>query len=129
MNKRAFAFLLLAAANLLWAGNWVIGRALRDAFDPLTLNFWRWLIATLVLAPLALPGLVRKRAALRRHAGIVLLLSFTGVVVFQTLVYLGLRTTTTINAVLLNSSAPLFVLLSAWILERERTSLRQIAGM
>jgi drug/metabolite transporter (DMT)-like permease len=126
---RPSAFLLLALANLLWAGNWVIGRALRDAFDPITLNFWRWLIATAVLVPFALPGLVRKRATLRRHAGIVLLLSFTGVVAFQTLVYLGLRTTTTINAVLLNSSAPLFVLLCAWVLERERTTLRQVAGM
>jgi drug/metabolite transporter (DMT)-like permease len=55
MNKRAFAFSLLALANLLWAGNWVIGRALRDAFEPVALNFWRWLIAALVLAPFALP--------------------------------------------------------------------------
>jgi drug/metabolite transporter (DMT)-like permease len=45
MNKRAFAFSPLALANLLWAGNWVIGRALRDAFEPVALNFWRWLIA------------------------------------------------------------------------------------
>jgi len=50
MNKRAFAFSLLAMANLLWAGNWVIGRALRDAFEPVALNFWRWLIAALALA-------------------------------------------------------------------------------
>jgi drug/metabolite transporter (DMT)-like permease len=128
-STRLFAFTLLAAANLLWAGNWVIGRALRDAFDPVTANFWRWFIASVLLAPFALAGLVRKRAALRRHAGIVLLLSFTGVVAFQTLVYLGLRTTTTINAVLLNSASPLFVLLCAWFLERERTTLRQIAGM
>ena len=59
---RPGAFLILAAANLLWAGNWVTGRALRDAFDPITLNFWRWLIAALVLAPFALRGL-RVRAS------------------------------------------------------------------
>jgi drug/metabolite transporter (DMT)-like permease len=64
MNKRAFAFSLLALANLLWAGNWVIGRALRGAFDPVALNFWRWLIAALVLAPFALPELARARARL-----------------------------------------------------------------
>ncbi|MDF3011483.1 MAG: hypothetical protein K0S03_2279, partial [Burkholderiales bacterium] len=39
---RPGAFALLAAAMLLWAGNWVVGRALREAFDPVTLNFWRW---------------------------------------------------------------------------------------
>ena len=39
------AFALLAAANLIWAGNWVMGRALRDAIDPVSLNFSRWVIA------------------------------------------------------------------------------------
>lgn len=48
------AFMLLAAANLIWAGNWVAGRALRDAYAPIELNFFRWAIATAVLAPFAL---------------------------------------------------------------------------
>ena len=56
--SRATAFTLLALCNLLWAGNWIVGRALRDAFDPVSLNFWRWLIAVLALAPFALPGWV-----------------------------------------------------------------------
>src|SRR5713226_9681769 len=128
-GSRATAFALLALANLFWAGNWVIGRALREAFDPITLNFWRWLIAAVVLAPLALPELVGKRDAIRRHAGLLALLAVTGVVIFQSLVYLGLRTTTAINAVLLNSSAPLFMLLCSWLIERERATRRQLAGM
>lgn len=114
---------------LLWAGNWIAGRALRDAFDPITLNFWRWVIAVLVLAPWALPALRGKGELLRRHAGILLLLSATGVAVFHSLVYLGLRSTTTVNAVLINSSIPLFIVLCSWILERERASLRQVAGV
>ena len=128
-GTRLSAFLLLAFASLLWSGNWVTGRALRDAFDPVSLNFWRWVIAALVLAPFALREVVRKRELIRRHAGILLLLAFTGVALFQSLVYLGLRTTTAINAVLLNSSAPLFMLLCSWFLERERASPRQVAGM
>src|SRR6185295_9692562 len=103
-RPRILAFLLLALANLLWAGNWIAGRALREAFEPVELNFWRWVVATLVLAPFALPRLRGKRAVLRRHAGILLLLAFAGVALFQSLVYLGLRTTTAVNAVLLNSS-------------------------
>ncbi len=128
-SSRLSAFLLLAAANLLWSGNWVTGRALRDAFDPITLNFWRWAIAALILAPFALRGLVEQRRVLRRDVGTLLLLAFTGVAVFQSLVYLGLRSTTAINAVLLNSSAPLFMLLCSWALERERPTLRQVSGM
>jgi drug/metabolite transporter (DMT)-like permease len=126
---RLAPFALLALANLLWSGNWIAGRALRDAFDPITLNFWRWLIAAAVLAPFALPELRDKAVLVRRHAGILILLSLTGIVAFHSLVYLGLRSTTAVNAVLINSSIPLFIMLCSWIIERERASLRQLAGM
>jgi drug/metabolite transporter (DMT)-like permease len=128
-RSRTIAFALLALANLLWAGNWVTGRALRAAFDPVSLNFWRWLIAVLVLAPFALPRLIAQRRVVGRHAGLLVLLALTGVVVFHCLVYLGLRTTTVVNAVLLNSSAPLFMLLCSRAIEREGASARQLGGM
>ncbi|MFL6624402.1 MAG: DMT family transporter [Sulfurifustis sp.] len=128
-HPRVLAFVLLTLANVLWAGNWVMGRALRGAFEPIGLNFWRWVVAAAVLAPFALFGVVRKRAVIRRHAGILLLLAFTGVALYQCLVYLGLRSTTAVNAVLLNSSTPLFVLLCSWAIEHERTTRRQIVGV
>ena len=127
--SRLSAFLLLALANLFWSGNWIAGRALRDAFDPVTMNFWRWTVAALVLAPFAVPALRGKGALLRRNAGILLFLAFTGVALFQSMVYLGLRSTLAVNAVLLNSSMPLFMLLCSWVIEREHASPRQIAGM
>lgn len=122
-------FLLLALANLLWSGNWVIGRALHETFGPAELNFLRWVVAAAVLAPFALRSVAGKLALIRQHAGMLLLLALTGVTVYQTLVYAGLQSTTAVNAVLLNSSAPLFMLLVSWAIERERTSARQIAGV
>lgn len=129
LSARHQALLLLALANLLWSGNWIAGRALREAFDPITLNFWRWLIAAVVLAPFALPLLRGKTPILRRHAGILVLLSLIGIVAFHCLVYLGLQSTSAVNAVLINSSMPLFIVLCSWSIERERASPRQIAGM
>lgn len=128
-GQRWQPYLLLVLANLFWAGNWVIGRALRDAFMPVTLNFWRWTVAVLILAPFALPLLKGKAALLRRHAGLLIVLAATGGALFQCLVYFGLRSTTTVNGVLLNSSAPLFMLLCSWALEREKASGRQVLGM
>jgi drug/metabolite transporter (DMT)-like permease len=128
-GSRGLAFLLLSLAMLFWAGNWVIGRALRDAFEPFTLNFLRWALATLILAPFALPALRAQLPAIRRHWGILLLLALAGVSLFHAMVYLGLRTTTTVNAILLNSSLPLFILACSWLLERERSTPRQIGGM
>jgi drug/metabolite transporter (DMT)-like permease len=127
--SRGYAFLLLALATLFWAGNWVLGRALRDLFEPNALNFWRWLVAVAVLAPFALPRLRRGLPAIRRAAGLLLMLSFLGVALFQSLVYSGLKTTTAVNAVLLNSSMPAFMLLCSWAIERERGTARQVTGM
>ncbi len=128
-GSRGTAFLLLALATLFWAGNWVLGRALRDVFEPAALNFWRWLIASIALAPFALPGLRANFAVIRRSAGLLFALSFLGVALFQWMIYEGLKTTTAVNAVLLNSSFPAFMLLCSWAIERERGTRRQVVGM
>ena len=128
-GSRGTAFLLLALATLFWAGNWVLGRALRDVFEPAALNFWRWLIAVLALAPFAVPRLREHMGAIRRSAGLLLALSFFGVALFQWMIYEGLKTTTAVNAVLINSSFPAFMLLCSWAIERERGTRRQIVGM
>src|SRR6185295_1316122 len=128
-SSRLAAFSLLALTSLLWAGNWVLGRALRDTFDPVSLNFWRWFIALVVLTPFGLRAVAGKGEVLRRHAGILALLALLSVPLFQTMVYHGLRTTTAINALLLNSSAPVFMIACSWLLERERATARQVAGM
>jgi len=113
----------------MWSGNWILGRALRESFDPVALNFWRWLVALAVLAPFALREALAKRAVIRRHAGLLVFLALAGVTVFQSLVYLGLETTTAINAVLINASAPAFIVVCSWIVDRERAAWRQVAGM
>src|SRR6185437_11237116 len=96
-------YLLLALCQLFWAGNWVVGRAVRDAIPPVSLNFWRWTVAAVVLAPFALPRLKGKGAVLRRHWPVICALGFIGAAFFQVAVYTGLRYTGTINAVLMNS--------------------------
>ncbi|MBI3451612.1 MAG: DMT family transporter [Rhodospirillales bacterium] len=127
--SRVLPYLYLALAALFWSGNWIVGRAVRDAMTPVTINFWRWLIAALILAPFAMPGLAGKWPVIRRHWRILLLLALVGVAMFQSFVYLGLETTTAINAILINSSLPLFMILCSWLIEGERVTTRQIGGM
>jgi drug/metabolite transporter (DMT)-like permease len=107
----------------------VLGRALRDAFDPVSLNFWRWTLALLVIMPFGLKALAGKGAVIRREWKILALLALLSVPLFQTMVYEGLRTTTTINAVLMNSSAPVFTIAGSWLIDREHATPRQILGM
>ena len=122
-------YLLLTLCSLIWAGNWVVGRAVRDSVPPAALAFWRWSIAALILAPIALPRLKSHGHILLRHWKVLALLGGTGISLFQFLIYTGLRYTNAVNAMLMNSAMPLFMVLVAWLIDRHKVTPRQVAGM
>ncbi len=122
-------YLLLTLSSLFWAGNWVTGRALREAFGPVAISFWRWAIAVVIVLPFVWRELHAQRHLIRRHWRLLAVLALSSVVFFNTFVYVGLRTTQAINAVLLNSCIPLFILLAAWCMDGQRATSRQLLGM
>lgn len=104
----------LAAATLLWAGNFVMGRALRADIEPVSLNFLRWLVAALVLGPFVWRSLRRQWPTLRQHIGYIALLGFSGLALPHACVYQALQTTPAVNALLILNMVPLVVALGAW---------------
>ena len=60
------AYLLLTLTVLFWAGNFVLARALNASFDPVTLAFYRWALALLILLPFWLPRALASRHLLQR---------------------------------------------------------------
>lgn len=121
--------LLLVLAVLFWAGNFVLGRAVREAVPPVALAFWRWTLAGLLVAPFGARSLWRDRSLVRAHLPAVLLLSLIGIATFNTLVYLGLHTTTALNAFLLQALMPVFIVLIGRIVFRDRVVPLQGAGI
>lgn len=122
------AYLLLALACLLWAGNWVTGRAVRDLLSPVELAFWRWTVALMIMLPFALPRLGATLAVFRTHWRPLLALGIIGAGLFQVLVYGGLRYTTAINAMILNSSVPVFTMAASWVFLRQGATRLSILG-
>jgi drug/metabolite transporter (DMT)-like permease len=120
---------LLALTNLSWAGNFIIGRAVAGQVPPVTLAYWRWTGAFIVAIGFAWPHLRRDWPVLLRHAPIMLVLSATGIASFNTMVYIGLRDTTVVNALLLQSVMPVVILLWAFSIYGERPGLAQAAGV
>ncbi|MFO7603051.1 MAG: DMT family transporter [Gammaproteobacteria bacterium] len=123
------AHLGLALASLFWAGNFVVGRALRDVIDPLTLNFWRWLLALVILLVLTHKLLWTYRRELLRHWFLILALGLTGIAAFHTSVYIALTTTTAVNALLLFTLTPLLIMLGAWLFLGERMHAIALLGV
>jgi drug/metabolite transporter (DMT)-like permease len=123
------AAFLLALAQLLWAGNFVLGRAVSTHVPPVALAFWRWAVALAVLVPLAWRKLRSGWPAVRRSLGVLVPLGILGVGNFNTLVYVGLGQTSATHAALLNSACPAFILLIGPVLGGPRPGARQGAGI
>lgn len=119
---------LLILATLLWGGNFVIGRAVTGDIPPITLAFLRWCVAFIVFFPLAYKYLKRDWAQIKAHWSIILILSVTGIASFNTLVYIGVYYTTSINASLMNSSTPIIIYVLSFIFLKERLSTYQLIG-
>ncbi len=111
---------LLIAPPLFWAGNFVIGRIVRDDIGPMSLSFWRWVIAFCCLLPFVYKYIKRDWSLYKQHFGFVLRTSIIGVTAFNTLIYLGLHGTTATNAVLLNSTIPILIVLFSVLFYKQR---------
>ena len=118
---------LLTVPPLLWAGNAVVGRLVRDLVSPLTLNFVRWVIAFVLLLPLAWPVL-RRSSPLWAHWKRYAVLGLLGIGCYNAFQYLALQTSTPINVTLVGSSLPLWMLATGAMFFGARVSGREIGG-
>jgi drug/metabolite transporter (DMT)-like permease len=118
---------LLILPPLLWAGNSVVGRMVRESVSPMTLNFIRWLLAFLVLLPLAAP-LLRRDSPLWTHWKRYAALGLLGIGCYNALQYLALQTSTPVNTSLVGSSTPLWMLAIGALFFGARVTPRQLLG-
>lgn len=121
-----------AAATLTafcWSGNWIVGRGLHEVMSPIAIAQWRWIVAAAVVLPFAGATLWRQRAIVREELPRLAVIAAIGVIVFNTLVYWGLHTTTAINGAVFNSSQPIFVIIIGWIWFSQKSKLREVVGV
>jgi drug/metabolite transporter (DMT)-like permease len=122
-------YLLLSLTSLFWAGNIVLGRYVAGHVPPMTLSCVRWIGAFLILLPFAWRHLGRDWPVLRAHVPLMVVLSATGFAVNNALSYSALQYTQALNALLIQSSGPLFVALWSLLLFGLRLTWAQLAGI
>jgi len=123
------AWTLLGLANVFWAGNIVLGRAMAGTVPPITLAYVRWTGAFLVAVGFTWPYLKQDAPQLLRHWRLMILLGATGIATYNTMSYIGLTATTALNVLLLQSAGPLIIIVWAFVLFSERPTLWQSAGV
>ncbi|QDQ27361.1 DMT family transporter [Chitinimonas arctica] len=128
-SAAAMPYVLLVFAALCWAGNFILARAMHADIPPVTLAFGRWLVAMLVLLPIAWPRIRAQKARLLKSWKRLLWLAGYGIAVSNTLIYIGLHHTHATNAVLFNALIPLMVMLLSWMVWRKPLAGREWTGM
>ena len=127
---RATAYLVLLATLLLWSGNWIVARAVRDDISPAMATAGRLCIVLLILLPFVFSGLKKKIGRIDRQGWkTLLILGFFGGGLHLGLQWQGLHYTTATSGILYLSTSPLFILLLARPLLGESIGIRQWMGV
>ncbi|HHY74393.1 MAG TPA: EamA family transporter [Bacillus bacterium] len=122
-------YFLLVIATLLWGGNFVIGRGFAETVPPFTLAFIRWVVAFLFLLPFAKSELLANKNLWMKEWKTLFWMSLTGIVGFNTLLYIAVHYTTSINAVLMNATTPAIIMLLSFLFLKEKVQKRHIIGI
>ena len=130
-HKRVYTGIGLAiVATLIWSGNFIIARGVIKDIPPVTLAFFRWLLATIIILPFAWKYFTAELSIVRSNFGFLLLAAVTGVSMFNTFVYIAGHYSTAINMALLGTcTSPLMSVIFARIFLKEKITPLRIVGM
>ena len=124
---RIYSLLILCV--LFWSANFVLGRFVAGAIEPIELAFFRWFGVFLVTLPFLIHQFPKILQACKTHFAQLLLLAMLGISGFNTFLYIGLQKTTATNALLINSSIPILILTLSFLILKTHITYNQIFGI
>jgi drug/metabolite transporter (DMT)-like permease len=122
-------YFLLTITSLIWSLNWVIGKAVVGTISPLTLTFIRWVVAVAAMMPFAFPLIREHWPVVKRHWKAIAWIGFWGTGLHNAFAYVGLHYTTATNGVILNSSIPILIIVTGWLIYRDTITRVQSLGV
>lgn len=121
-------YLLLLLTVIIFAGNILIGKTLTE-LPALTISWARVFIALQVMVPIGASQMWRARPILKAHWPSLLGLALTGVAFFNALIYAALKTTSSTNVAILESTIPVVTILFGFAFFGERYRIVQWLGV
>ncbi|WP_300461506.1 DMT family transporter [Desulfobacula sp.] len=130
-KKQSFliGYLFAFGATAIWSGNFIIARGLHDNIPPVSLAFYRWLVAVIVFLPFALKSLIREWGIIQEHPTYFSITALLGVTTFNTLIYIAGHTTTAMNLSLIAITFPVFIVLLSRILYKDPITAQKGIGI
>jgi drug/metabolite transporter (DMT)-like permease len=121
---------LAVLATFIWSGNFIVARAVNKEIPPISLNFYRWLVASLIIFLFAFKKFKAEWKIVKHSWHYLFWISLTGIALFNTFVYIGAHYTSAINLALIGTtSSPIMSVLFARIFLKEKVGWMKFAGM
>ena len=131
MQKRQalYGYLFALSATAIWSGNFIIARGLSDSISPISLAFWRWVVAVIVFLPFAIKPLIVEWDILKENLPYLSITALLGITTFNTLIYFAGHTTTAINLSLISITFPIFIVILSRFFYREEITINKGIGI
>ncbi len=97
-------------AVLIWSLNIVVTRYVSDYISPVSISFYRWLIAFIILTPFMFLSVWRQRRLVIPYLPKLAVLSAFGMVLYQGLAYTAAHYTSATNMGIVNAFIPIFTI-------------------
>ena len=121
---------LAVLATFIWSGNFIVAKAVNKEIPPISLNFYRWLTASVIIFPFAVKKIKSEWKVVKQSWHYLFWISLTGVALFNTFVYIGAHYTSAINLALIGTtSSPIMSVIFARIFLKEKIGWLKLAGM
>ena len=128
-KKTVYGYLFAMTATAIWSGNFIIARGLSESIEPISLAFFRWVVAVVVFIPFAIKPLIAEWDVLVKNVPYLAAVAFLGVTTFNTLIYIAGHTTTALNLSLISISFPVFIVLLSRFFYAEVITIQKSAGI
>ena len=119
---------MLVLTMAFWGGNAVAGKFAVGEISPFVLTFLRWTLAALIVISFAWPHLRRDWPTIKASFPYLGGMGAMGFAVFAGLLYLGLVTTTAINATIIQAAMPMFIFALNFAFFRTAATPLQVLG-
>lgn len=123
-----WVYLLPFTAVVIWSVNVIVTKLAVAVIPALSISFYRWVLAFLILTPFLGLKVWRERGIIVPYLPKLALLGLFGMVMYQGLAYQAAHTTSATNIGILNAMIPIFTVFIATFLLRERASTWAVAG-
>ena len=106
-------------AVLIWSMNITVTRYVADYISPVSISFYRWLVAFVVLTPFMLSKVWRERQLVLAHWKQLAVLGAFGMVLYQGLGYSAAHYTTATNMGIINAFIPVFTIFVSMLMLKD----------